>query len=348
MAQISNFNPNAIAVPNGNYFALPFSIDSARLVLIPMPWDVTTSYREGTALAPTQILEASAQVDLYDETFGNVWEQGISTDDELSEEILNLSRDTRPKASAVIATLEQGKDLSESPLQSKILEINHASRRVNDMLYRKAQQHLAAKKIVGVVGGDHSVPFGLIKAVREQHAELSILHFDAHADLRASYEGFHYSHASIFYNVVREIDISIPITQIGIRDFCEEEIDFAQQNSITCYTAKKINRQLSEGVLFQKICKDIINTLSNKVYISFDIDCLDPSLCPNTGTPVPGGLSYQQIDYFFDLLYLSGKQIVGFDLSEVGDCSELPSELDANIGARILYKLSLLALSSKK
>lgn len=344
----STFDPNSIAILNGNYFALPFTPENASLVIVPVPWDVTTSYREGTSLAPQQMVEASAQIDLYDTTFGNIWEKGIATDNTLHNKILDWSKKNRSIARKVIRNLEKGVNPTNPKITKLTTLVNQSSEQLNQHIYTQTKQHLDNNKIVAIVGGEHSVPFGFIKAINEKYNDFSILHFDAHADLRNAYEGFHYSHASIFYNVKTYLNPNIPLTQVGIRDFCEEELLFAQQNNITQFTSETLQQQLFEGKTWQTVVTEIINTLSNNVYISFDIDVLEPYLCPNTGTPVPGGLSYAQIIYLFTLLGKQKKKIIGFDLCEVGKENTLTGGLDANIGARILYKLSLLALYSQK
>jgi agmatinase len=189
---------------------------------------------------------------------------------------------------------------------------------------------------VGIVGGEHSVPLGLIRALHEQHNSFGILHIDAHADLRCAYEGFVYSHASVMYHAGRMPGISL--CQVGIRDYWSDEADLmGASEHIHCFSDQELRRKLFEGTDWNKLCRQIIDRLPDKVYISFDIDGLSPDNCPHTGTPVPGGLSFREADYLLHCLALSPKRIIGFDLCEVAPGKD--SEWDANVGARMLYKL---------
>jgi agmatinase len=156
-------------------------------------------------------------------------------------------------------------------------------------------------------------------------------------DLREAYEGFTYSHASIFWNVLQRKGIT-QLTQVGIRDYCEAEALFAKElaGRVAVFFDQQLQEQAFQGISWQEQCTRIIATLPEKVYISFDIDALDPKLCPNTGTPVPGGLSLPQALYLIKQLVSGGRTIIGFDLNEVGG---LGCTWDGNVGARVLYKL---------
>lgn len=198
-----------------------------------------------------------------------------------------------------------------------------------------------------MVGGDHSTPLGLMKAVGEQFGEFGILQIDAHADLRKAYEGFTYSHASIMYNVLQEIPQMKKLVQVGIRDFCDEEYELIQTNDrITTYFDKDIKERQYEGETWKQICDDIISQLPQQVYLSFDIDGLDPKLCKNTGTPVQGGFEAEQIQYLFKQVIESGRKIIAFDLNEVSCGEDSQDAIDANVGARILYRMCNLFMKS--
>ncbi|MBN8556050.1 MAG: arginase family protein, partial [Deltaproteobacteria bacterium] len=224
-----------------------------------------------------------------------------------------------------------------------IQEVNSASAKVNALLLAESEKYLEQNKIVGVIGGDHSVPFSNIAAHLKKYPEMGILHFDAHFDLRKAYEGFTHSHASIFYNCITQLPLK-KLTQVGIRDYCEEELEFAQsnENKISYFLDSEIFERKARGENFQSITRAIVETLPQEVYISFDIDGLDPALCPGTGTPVPGGLQFQEAIYIFRQVVSSGRKIIGFDLCEVG-----AEEYDGNIGARILFELCNLSLLSR-
>jgi agmatinase len=179
----------------------------------------------------------------------------------------------------------------------------------------------------------------------EREDSFGILQIDAHCDLRKAYEGFTYSHASIFYNVMEEIPKVEKLVQVGIRDYCEEEINYIQNSKgrIVTFFDQDINESLFVGSSFHQICQNIIEKLPEKVYISFDIDGLWPNLCPNTGTPVAGGLSLPQAFYLLKQLVKSGRKIIGFDVCEVGSATEW----DGNVGARVVYKIAnLMGLSN--
>ncbi|HQQ12694.1 MAG TPA: arginase family protein, partial [Bacteroidales bacterium] len=168
-----------------------------------------------------------------------------------------------------------------------------------------------------------------------------ILQLDAHLDLRNAYEGFKYSHASIFYNAL-QFDAITKLVQVGIRDYCEEEADFVRSSNgrITVFYDRDIRKRMFEGSSWRELTDEMIAELPDKVYVSIDIDGLDPKLCPNTGTPVPGGLQFEELIYMLNRLKASGKEIIGFDLCEVAPGED---EWDGNVGARVLYQLIGLA-----
>jgi len=334
---MTQFNPNEIGMANGNFFALPYRPDESEIVLVSVPWDVTTSYRSGTHKAPQAIMDASVQVDLYDPLVPNAWEVRIGTIPE-DHSIIKENKKFRKIAEKVIEQLEKGE--TQASLKADTDIVNGASSTLNDKVYETTRKFISEGRFVGVVGGDHSVPLGNMKAVAEDHDEFGILHIDAHADLRVAYEGFKYSHASIMYNALNEIPQISQLTQVGIRDLCQEESDIIDHDPrIRCYTDVELKQYRFEGKTWKKQCEEIIGSLPASVYISFDIDGLSPELCPNTGTPVPGGLSFREVDYLLHMLATSNKKIVGFDLCEVSPSED--SDWDANVGSRILYKLCI-------
>lgn len=334
---MSVFNPNDVGVANGNYFALPYSLDACKIALVSVPWDVTTSYAAGTSDGPQAIIEASVQVDLFDETVPCAWETLIGTLP-LDKTVIKHNKSARKIAEHVIEELASGAALKA--LEKQIIQVNEASAQLNEYVGAVSAELLRKGKTVGVVGGEHSVPLGLIKALGQVHENFGVLHIDAHADLREAYEGFQYSHASIMYNVLQEVPSVSRLTQVAVRDFCSDEYEIMQKNPrVKAFTDQVLSRRKFEGETWKELCDEIIATLPDKVYISFDIDGLVPELCPNTGTPVPGGLSFREADYLLKKLVSSGRQIIGFDLCEVAPAAE--GEWDANVGARMLFKLCL-------
>jgi agmatinase len=330
---MENFNPNDIGIANGNYFGLPYSIDESEIVLVSVPWDATVSYSDGTAQGPQAIIDASLQVDLFDEAIPNAWLTKVGTHP-IDEEIESLNNKSRETAIKVIESLEVGQE----PEPELLKEVNDASCRVNKYVEELSGSYLEKGKVVGVVGGEHSVPFGLIKALAAKNEEFGVLHIDAHADLREAYEGFEYSHASIMYNTISQIPQVTQLTQVAVRDFCSDEWNIMQESAkVTSFTDREIANSMFEGKSWKEICIQIVSTLPDKVYVSFDIDGLSPDLCPNTGTPVPGGMSFRQADYLLETIVKQGKKIIGFDLCEVASAEN--GEWDANVGARVLFKL---------
>ncbi|GHT10789.1 agmatinase [Bacteroidia bacterium] len=339
------FDANQIGMPNGNYFALPFSVEDAALALVAAPWDVTTSYSAGTAGAPVALLDASAQIDLYDLVYGDFWQQGIGTVP-LANKWLQQSAAMRKQAQKVIAMLEKEVDKNHPRLRSLLQKVNDASAQFNDYVYNTTRALLQQNKRVGLVGGDHSTPFGYLRALAEQHTQWGILHIDAHADLRQAYEGFEYSHASIIYNVLKHLPQVAKIVQVGIRDLCNDEVTLAQNDArVVQFNSYAIAQNEFCGGNWATLCKKIVDELPQKVYVSFDIDGLSPDNCLHTGTPVPGGLSFLQACYLLQQLSEAGKTVIGFDLCEV--CPHPHSNIDVIVGARMLYKLCGCLLSSK-
>ncbi len=335
------FNPNSIGIDNGNYFGMPFTPEESQLVLMSACWDVTTSYGGGASMAPLAIIAASLQVDLYDKLNPGGWQKGIGTVD--FDEAYSLHNDKlREDAKKVIAHLASGGKEEDDYVQRKLQRINTASKEFNEKTYATAKEWLDKGKTVGLVGGDHSTPYGLIRAVAEREKHIGILHIDAHADLREKYEGFEHSHASIMYNCMHDIEGISKLVQVGLRDMCDDEVELAaSDNRIVQFDDYAINDRLFSSESWNGVCGQIVANLPEKVYVSFDIDGLSPDNCPGTGTPVPGGLSFNQAVYLLSQVVASGRRIVGFDLTEVSPGDD---EWDANVGARMLYKLCNLAL----
>jgi agmatinase len=336
----TKFNPNAAAVANGNYFGMPFQVNEAPIVIVSVPWDVTTSYRPRTAKAPEAIITASLQLDFFDFDVQEAWKIGIGTLP-IDEEIKTLNSQMRPLAEHVIAHLERGGDPSE--VDKELTEVNNASILLNEKIYKSTTDLLKKGKLIGLVGGEHSVPYGFIKALTAFHSDFGVLQVDAHADLREAYEGFTFSHASIMFNVLKINGIK-KLVQVGVRDECEDEINLVTSNDrIIQFDDYLMAAAKFEGKTWGKQCIEIISKLPENIYISFDIDGLAPEFCPNTGTPVPGGLSFQKAVYLLRKVVESGRKIIGFDVCEVAPGKD---EWDANVGARIIYKLCNLMYMS--
>lgn len=340
-SDLNNFDPNSVGLKSNNIFGLPFKEADAAVVLLPVPWEVTVSYRNGTSRGPENIFEASMQVDLYDPDVPNGWQKGFYMRP-IDSNIKKKSDFLRQCAELIISHLIDGGVVAENQqLSEKLDKVNEGSLMLKNWVYEMTKTLVKNGKKVGLIGGDHSTPLGYLKALSEIHSDFGILQIDAHADLREAYEGFIYSHASIMYNVLKEIPEMKKLVQVGIRDYCDEELSIINDNPnrVKTYFDKQIKERQFEGETWKSICSEIINQLPEKVYISFDIDGLDPKLCPNTGTPVPGGFELDHIFYLFKILKASGKEIIGFDLNEVSTGESGNDGIDSIVGARALFKM---------
>lgn len=339
---MNRFDPDAAARPDSGIFGLPHDAAEARVLLLPVPYDATVSYRAGAAAAPAAILAASRQVELFDRQTGHPYRSGIhmrSADPMIAE----TSHRARRLALPIIAKGGAGKGDEEA-----VAEVEQAGEAVREHVFAAVSEIFDMGKIPGVVGGDHSVAFGAIEAAAARHEGIGLLQIDAHADLRPDFEGFRWSHACVMHKVMAELSGVERLAQVGVRDMglVEQEAIEASAGRIVCNHDLDMQRRLAAGESFLSLCAEIIEPLPSNVWITFDIDGLDPTLCPHTGTPVPGGLSFSQACLLIEALADSGRRILGFDLCEVvpgpGD-----EDLDAIVAARVLYKLCGFALKTQ-
>ena len=341
-----DFDPGAAAATDG-LFGLPTRPEDARVLVVPVPFEATVSYGDGTANGPAAMLAASRQVDLFDVRTGRPYEAGIAMLPlESAARVREWSDAARALAEPVIAAGGAGDDPG---LRARLAEVNALCERMNDWVRAQAETALDAGRTVVVVGGDHSIPFGTIAAHADRHPGLGVLHIDAHHDLRPAYEGFQWSHASILHNVLERVPGVARLVQVGIRDFSEEEADIARdagERVAVHYDADVKDRQMA-GEPFARIAEEIVEALPETVYLTVDIDGLDPTLCPGTGTPVPGGLLWHEMMALMKAVVRSGRTIVGADLVE-GAPQPGDGEWNANVGARLLYSMIGHALLSRR
>lgn len=345
MADLSQFDPNQAGNPNNNIFGLPFTEEDAKVVLLPVPWEVTVSFGAGTSRAADHIFKASLQVDLFDPDVKDGWKSGFFMKP-MDRKVLLKSDYLRKEAELYIDYISKGESVAANKFMCKSLkDINEGSIFLNDWVYNQTKALLEQGKLAGLIGGDHSTPLGYFKAIAEQYGDFGILQIDAHCDLRTAYEDFKYSHASIMYNALNEIPQLKKLVQVGVRDYSEDENEFVLENSgrVKTFFDKDIKERQFEGETWKTIVDEIVQQLPEKVYVSFDIDGLDPKLCPNTGTPVAGGFEAEQVNYLVRKVIESGRRLVGFDVVEVGVGE---GSVDANIAARILFKLCNLMVKS--
>jgi agmatinase len=272
----------------------------AKIVIQSAPLEKTVSYGKGTGKGPKAILDASHYVEFFDEELNCelCFEKGIATLPEMKLE-----------------------DDIETALQQ---------------IYESTAKLIKDDKFVVTLGGEHSLSQSPIRAYSENFSDLSILQFDAHSDLRDSYEESIYSHASI---MARVAEFTKDIVQVGIRAQCKEEYDFIKSNNIKTFYAREIAQRPAEVWH-----KQVVDSLNENVYITFDVDAFDPSLLPATGTPEPGGLFW---DETMNLLKLIGtkKNIVGFDVVELAPSKSHPAS--DYLAAKLVYKIMNYAFMNK-
>lgn len=334
---IQSFNPNEPGNAEAGIYSLPFTIEQSDIVLIPVPWEATVSYGSGAATGAEAIFQASFQIDLCHYDYPELWKRGIAMD-EPSAEIIALGIEAKAKAASIIEALELGKNpLEDAALIENYKIVNAASEKMNKWVEERTAYWLDKNKKVGLIGGDHSTPYGFFKTLAKKQESFGILTIDAHMDFRKAFEGFSFSHASIFYNALQIKQVE-KIVQVATRDYCQEELDFvkSQGNRVSVFFDKALQRAEMAGKTRMELYQEIVDELPQNVHVSFDIDGLDPSLCPNTGTPVPGGLQFEEAMFLLQLLKESGRNIIGFDLCEV---AQGENDWDGNVGARLLYQL---------
>jgi agmatinase len=338
-------DPNGPVPEEAGLYGFDVAWDDAGVVVIPVPVEATTSYRPGTGQGPEAVRRASHQVDLYDVDVGEAYALGIRLEEPLASAAEGDGA-ARLRAVRAIDAQARGEPADEADLEA----VQAFQRRVEDELARATTRILEAGKLPVVLGGDHSVPLGAIRAAAAAvKGPLGILHLDAHADLRVAYEGFTQSHASIMHNVLEQVP-GVRLVQVGLRDVSAPELDrIRAEERVRALFAPALRRaRLAGGT--GALLEEAIAHLPQEVWVSFDIDGLDPVYCPNTGTPVPGGLTFDEAVHLLEALARSGRRVVGLDLCEVAPPplrdEERPDEWDALVGARLLYKMIGFALGT--
>lgn len=354
MSSAHDFDPDAPADASGGLFGLSHGPGEARVRVLGVPFDATTSYRRGAARGPEAILRASHQVDLLDLQQqgwpggdGRPWQAGIHL--ELDAEVAAWNDEVAPAAAAIH---EVGGRVGDDPaLQAAIDRIDELGTRLNERVRRWTAEQLSAGRVPVVLGGDHSVPFGAIQAAAAHRPGLGLLHVDAHADLRPAYEGFRWSHASILHNLLEGCPELGEVLSVGLRDLGEVEVRrIESEPRVQAVLGHDWGQARCRGEnLASRVAREL-ECLPREVWVTFDIDGLEPSWCPGTGTPVPGGLTWDEALLWLGALVESGRRIVGLDLCEVSPGAGEPAEedsWDAIVGARLLYKLIGAAVASQ-
>lgn len=318
------FDPNNSAPDDSGLFALPFTIEEASIVVVPAPWDATSSQERASGDAPDAVYDASKFVELFDPIHGAFYRRGIAMD--------NGSDEIRALNATAVALRERSRFDGA--------ELTPVCERLNATIRSRVDDHLESGRSVGLLGGDHSVTYGAIEAHLAKYPDMGILQIDAHCDLRCAFDGIRYSHASIMYNVLEGLGAA-GLVQVGVRGLCDFEAEYVRQSPrVRTFFDADLHRMRASGATWPSVCTQIVDALPDTVYVSFDIDGLEPTSCPHTGTPVPGGLTYNDALYLLRQICANGKKLVGFDLVEVGS-----DPFDANIAAHLLYQLCGVVLT---
>jgi agmatinase len=292
---VSDFTENSLPWVPSNFLALPeeqSALEQARVVLIPIPYDSTTSFRSGARDGPSAIIYASGSLEDYD------WE--------LDLDVSQIGIHTTPALEPHVGSPEL--------MTRRIKEaVNHYSR---------------LGKLVGLLGGEHSITVGSVQAHLESYPDLSVLYLDAHADLRDEYMGTRWGHAS----GARRIHEMCPLALVGIRSLCQEERDYLRQNSVPAFFWPPDGNY--------SYVREVVAYLGPNVYVSVDLDVFDPSLMAAVGTPEPGGMTWHQAMSLLRAVAESCR-IVGFDVSELAP-REGPVACSYT-AAKLVYKLAAYA-----
>ncbi|RTE55357.1 agmatinase [Arenibacter aquaticus] len=272
-----------------NYAGIPdefAQLEKAKVVLIPVPYDGTSTWGKGADKGPEAFLKASENMELYDiETDTEVYQQGVFLADAIEE-------DSSPEAMV-------------------------------NAVHKTTKEYIKKNKFVTVFGGEHSISIGTIRAFNECFDNLTVLHIDAHADLRKSYDGSNFNHAC----AVHEASQTTNLIQVGIRSMDAIEKTFMDDEK-TFFA----HDMVADDYWTDKV----VDLMTDNVFITLDLDALDPSIMPSTGTPEPGGLFYYEILEFLKQVF-QDKNVVGFDIVEL-----CPNEVDKSsdfLAAKLYYKM---------
>lgn len=304
-------------------FGLPCRPDEPAIVVIPVPWEGTVSSGRGTSGGPAAVLRASWQVELFHPVWGDaIWKAGMAMEE----------------ADPRIAAWNERAIADRSPTN-----VDPLSLEIDRIIEQRCAAAMDAGRLPAILGGEHSVALGGILEAAARHPGIGVLHVDAHADLRVAYEGLSRSHASVMHNLLALGPPGVTLVQVGLRDMGRAEHARTQDDPrVHPFLDCEIAADLARGTPWAAIAGRILDALPERVWVSFDVDGLDPSLAPHTGTPVPGGLSWRDATFLLRELARSGRKVVGFDVCETGD-----HPFDAGVSARLLWELAGCALKAR-
>jgi len=276
--------------------------DHARFVLVPVPYEKTTTYRKGTAAGPAALLAAGSQVELYDEETG-------------------------------VKPLDAGVALLPPVSSGGLPDV------LADDLLGVVQPHLAAGRVVGCLGGEHSISLGPIRAAARLRKGIGILHIDAHPDLRDAYEGTRFGHGCVMRRVLEEKGVA-KLVQVGLRAVSADDDAVIRGDArIRPFYAFDLARKTPAEWI-----DAVIEELPPRIYVSFDVDGLDPSVVPGTGTPEPGGLSWWGALSLLRAAF-ARRELVAFDIVEL--LPETHSHVSDFAAAKLLFKMLAYAVARR-
>lgn len=340
--KIDKFNPNE-RIDGGGIYGLPFNYEESETVVLGVPWSVTQQLKGNAALAPKAVLEASRQVELFDPYLPEGWKKGIyyAVPD---KDIYSKHLKFQPKAARYLKALHKGEPGRDWIKQME--KINKACAKMVDHVQQLSTAMLKDDKNLIVLGGDQSTALGLLRSLAQRYEAFGLLHIDAHADLSPARKGFTYSHQSFIHNTLRLKPLK-KVVQVGVREYNGEEHSYIQESHgrVITFFDREIKRETLMGKSWIEQCKEMVDSLPDKVYLSLDIDGLMPYLCPGTAEPVPGGLQLDELYYLLEQVVESGRTLIGADLCEIG--AQSGEQWDARVGARLLYRIVNYMLASR-
>ena len=305
----------------GFYFGDTTSPADADIVIVSAPWSVTSDYGRGATYTPDAVIDASAEKNLYD-TVADVSVAGRVATAEIDYNIQESSEHLGREAERIAHQYLGENGFVGEYVAKKVAHINEGFSEMQVSIYKQTKHWASQGKRIAVVGGDHSVAFGAVKALAEVNDGLGVLFIDAHADFLRSGEEFNYSHRSIARNIVEEVS--------------------SIERLVELFLAEKLAAKRFEGESWGNICREVVGKLPQKVYVSLDIDALKIEFCGNTNAPVPGGMTFDEVVYLINTVVESGREIVGFDISEV--VSSINNKMDAIVATQLLAKMCVAML----
>ena len=330
----------------GYYFEEKTSPADADLVIVSAPWSVTSDYGHGATYTPDAVIDASAYSNLYDVESGFSAEGRVATaeiDYNIQEYSEHLGRDAERIANRSFDGATPGVEYATR----KVKHINEGFAEMHKSIYKQTKHWVSQGKTVAVIGGDHSVSLGAVKAMAECYNDLGVLFIDAHADYAQEGETFAYSHRTIARNIVEEIPSVSRLVEVGVRDIDKAELDLLLANDkVELFLAERVAAKRFEGESWGNLCREMVEKLPQKVYVSLDIDALKIEFCTHTNSPVPGGMTFDEVVYLVNCVVKSGREIVGFDITEV--VSNIDDKMDAIVAVRLLTKMIVATLNKSK